>query len=300
MSQYGEFMYNFLKYRWISALLSLTMFATFIGFSVYNYKTKGHVFTYSVDFTGGTQVLYKFQDKVSANQIRSILEKQGWKKPVIREFGEKEILVRVPEFSSDIEGLGTDIQNAIEETLPDNPSKILQIDSVGPGIGKTLRWKSAMTVLLALALILLYIGWRFWSFGYAIGAIVSLFHDAFAILTFFLIFDKEISINVIGAILAVLGYSINDTIVIFSKIRDNVKKMRGTPLKQVVNVSLNQTLRRTILTSVSTALVTIALIIIGGESLRDLSLALLIGIIFGTYSSIYIASPIMLLLQRKK
>jgi preprotein translocase subunit SecF len=155
-----------------------------------------------------------------------------------------------------------------------------------------------MTILLSLVLMLLYIGIRFWSFGYAVGAIVALFHDALAILLFFLITDKEISINVIGAILAVLGYSVNDTIVIFSRIRDELKGKTTKKIDDVVNYCLNATLRRTILTSFATALVTVSLITLGGETLRDLSLALLIGIVFGTYSSIYIASPIMLLLRK--
>ncbi len=154
--------------------------------------------------------------------------------------------------------------------------------------------------MLGLILMLMYIAWRFWSFAYASGAIVALFHDAIVILLFFLLFDKEISMNVIGAIMAVLGYSVNDTIVIFSRIRENLKSMRGVSTDQVVNISLNQTLRRTILTSASTGLVVMALILLGGEALRDLSLALFIGIVFGTYSSIYIASPVMLLLYNKE
>ena len=146
---------------------------------------------------------------------------------------------------------------------------------------------------------LLYIWLRFFSVSFGVGAVVSLFHDAIVILGIFLLFDKEISINVISAILAVLGYSINDTIVIFTKIRQNIKTMRDVPIAKIVNTSINQTLSRTILTSFSTALVVLSLFILGGEALRDLSLALLIGIIFGTYSSIYIASPLMLLLYKE-
>ena len=125
-----------------------------------------------------------------------------------------------------------------------------------------------------------------------------LFHDAILMLAVFLLFDREISVNVIGAILAVMGYSINDTIVIFSQIRDNAKKMSHDSLKTIVNVSLNQTLRRTLLTSISTGLAVVSMLVLGGEALRDFSLALLVGIIVGTYSSIYIASPVMMLLDR--
>lgn len=188
---------------------------------------------------------------------------------------------------------------AIQDATPGNSVQILQTDSVGAGISQTIRWKSVRTVLLALLIMLIYIAWRFWSVSYAVGAIVALFHDAVVILTCFLLLDREISINLIGAILLILGYSINDTIVIFSRIRDNAKAMPGKALDAVVNTSLNQTLTRTLLTSLSTALVVVSLILFGGETLSDLSVALLIGVIFGTYSSIYIASPIMLLLNKK-
>ena len=132
------------------------------------------------------------------------------------------------------------------------------------------------------------------------GAVAALFHDAVVMLAMFLFFDREISTNVICAILAVLGYSINDTIVIFSRIRENLKSMRGTPLRDIINASLNHTLKRTLLTSISTGLPVGVMLIFGGEALFDISFALLIGIVFGTYSSIYIASPIMMLLYKTK
>ena len=154
-------------------------------------------------------------------------------------------------------------------------------------------------ITLALILMLLYIWLRFLSISFGVGAVVSLLHDAIVILGVFLLLDKEISVNVVSAILVVLGYSMNDTIVIFTKIRQNIKTMKNTSIDNIVNTSINQTLRRTILTSFSTALVVFSLFILGGEALRDLSLALLIGIIFGTYSSIYIASPLCYLYIKK-
>lgn len=147
---------------------------------------------------------------------------------------------------------------------------------------------------------LLYIAVRFFSVGFAMGAVVSLFHDAIAILAVFLLFDKEISINVIGAILAVLGYSINDTIVIFAKVRDNIKKYANLSLREIINLSIAQTLSRTILTTFATLLVVIAILVFGGETLRDLALALLIGILFGIYSTIFIATPVLLMLYKKE
>lgn len=293
-------MIDFLRYRFICALFSLAIMGTFFGTFFYKRATTGQAFSYSVEFTGGTQILLGFDKPVKSSTILDILEKNGWPGAITREFSPTEVLVRVKEFSNDVAGLGERIRETLEANLDGTPVKILQTDSIGQGIGETLSWNSAKAAILGLILMLLYIGWRFWSFAYAVGAVVALFHDVIAILLFFLLFNKEISANVISAILAVLGYSINDTIVIFTQIRENVKKMRGVPITEVVNVSLNQTLRRTILTSVSTALIVIALIIFGGEALRDLSVALLIGIIFGTYSSIYIASPVMLMLYKRE
>ena len=163
-----------------------------------------------------------------------------------------------------------------------------------------LRSKSFWAVVLSLLLMLIYIALRFWSFAYAMGAIVSLFHDAIVILAFFLLFDKEISMNVIGAILAVLGYSINDTIVIFARIRENVKRLPNMSMYDVINLSITETLSRTILTTFATTLVVIALFLFGGETLRDLSLALLIGIVFGIYSTIFIATPVLYMLYKEK
>ena len=162
-----------------------------------------------------------------------------------------------------------------------------------------MRTRSLWAIIVALVLMLLYIAVRFWSFAYAMGAIVSLFHDAIVILLLFLITDKEISMNVIGAILAVLGYSINDTIVIFSRIRENVKRLPGESMYNIINISITETLSRTILTTFATTLVVIALFIFGGETLRDLSLALLVGIVFGIYSTIFIATPVLYMLYKE-
>jgi preprotein translocase subunit SecF len=207
--------------------------------------------------------------------------------------------VRVKETDKDIKDLAEDMRQNLQQSLSDNKVEILQSEVVGAGVGAVLRWKSIRAVAISLVLMLFYIAWRFWSFAYAIGAVIALLHDALVMLAVFLFLDREISINVIGAILAVLGYSINDTIVIFSKIRENAAKMRNIPMYDVVNISLNETLRRTLLTSISTALTVGAMFVLGGEALRDFSLALLVGIFFGTYSSIYMASPIMLFFNKE-
>lgn len=293
-------MIDFLKYRLVCAVFSVLMFAGFIGLYSYRMATRGYAFSYSVDFTGGTQILLRFSKPILDSQIKEILEKKGWNDPVMRDFSAtNEVAVRLKQVSTDTKGLSDSIRTALQEAMPDNKVEILSVDSVSGGIGEVLRWKSIYAVGLALLLMLLYIWFRFWSVSFGVGAVVALFHDAIVILFAFLLFDKEISINVISAILAVLGYSINDTIVIFTKIRQNIKTMKNVSIDKIVNISLNQTLRRTILTSFATTLVVVSLLVLGGEALRDLSLALLIGMIFGTYSSIYIASPVMLLLYKE-
>ncbi len=293
-------MINFVKYRMVTAIVSFLLVGSFIGFAIYKKQTTGEVFKYSVDFTGGAQVLLKFSQPVSMLAVKDILDKEGWSGAALREFSEDEILVRIKldQVSKELGQVAELMQAAVQKAMPDTQVKVLQSESVGPGVGETLRGKSVRAVLLALLAMLAYIALRFWSVGFALGAVVALFHDAILMLAVFLLLNREISVNVIGAILAVMGYSINDTIVIFSQIRDNAKKMSHESLKTIVNVSLNQTLRRTLLTSISTGLAVISMLVLGGEALRDFSLALLVGIVVGTYSSIYIASPVMMLLNR--
>lgn len=291
---------DFLRYRVACAIFSALIFAGFAGLCVYRLQTRGYVFNYSVDFTGGTQVLLKFEKPITDNQLRPLLESHGWTNPILRDFSPLEILVRVKEFSTDAKGFAVQMKSVLDAALTDNHVDVLSVDSVSGAIGEILRSNSIWAVLLALLLMLVYIWFRFWALSFGLGAVLALFHDAVVILFTFLLLDKEISMNVISAILAVLGYSINDTIVIFTKIRQNIKTLGNRmSIEEITNLSINQTLRRTLLTSFATALVVVSLLLLGGESLRDLSIALLVGIVFGTYSSIYIASPIMLLFYKE-
>ncbi len=293
-------MINFLKYRGITALTSVLLIVAFGVVAAYRYQTRGSVFTYSVDFTGGTQVLFKFDTPVDNALVRNIIAEKGWSNPSARPFGENEVLVRVKEYESDATGLGQRMQTTLQAAFPDNTVTMIQTESVGSGIGAGLRGKSIRAVLMVLLLMLLYIGLRFWSFAFATGAVVALIHDGIIVLAIFLFLDREISNNFIAAVLTVLGYSINDTIIIFSQIREFLRKRTNETLDEIVNKSLNYTLRRTLLTSFATGLPVTVMLIFGGEALRDFSLALLVGIFFGTTSSIYVASPIMMLLYPEK
>lgn len=289
-------MIDFLKYRWLSAFFSIVIMGTFVSVYAYKYFTNPNheTFNYSVDFTGGIQALLQFNKPVETVELIKILDENGWPGTTGREFSKLEHLIRVKKEAKNIAKESDDIKETLISKLPEGYTiKVLKTDSVGSSTGSSLREKSKWAILISLLAILLYITLRFWSLGYAAGAIVSLFHDALVILTIFLIFNKEISINVIGAILVVLGYSINDTIVIFARIRENIGLMPSASMYDIINKSINDTLRRTILTTISTMLVVISLLVFGGETLRDLSSALLIGMVFGIYSTIFIATPVL-------
>ncbi|MBY0110117.1 MAG: protein translocase subunit SecF [Candidatus Babeliaceae bacterium] len=298
-------MIDFLKYRAIYITFSALFFLSFIGAYWYKVATKPdhQAFIYSVEFTGGLEVLYSFSKPVSGEKVKEIFESHAIDGVVVRTFtNSPDVIVRVPlrSINNSIEELAATMRDVLQKEIADVTVEIQRTDAITAGVGETMRWKSMQAIAVGLVFMLLYIALRFWSFAFAAGAVFALFHDVVVILAFFLFFDFEISLNVIGAVLAVLGYSINDTIVIFSRIRENIVRLPGHTLHQIVNMSLNETLRRTLLTSFATTLVVIPLAIFGGEVLRTLSIALLIGFVFGTYSSIYIASPVMMLLYKNK
>lgn len=288
-------MINFLRYRTVSFSVLAFIVLSFIGLYIY----RGG-FNYSVDFTGGTQVVMRFSKPVSTGQVRDLLKQENWRGVEVSEFDKNDVRVRIQDVSVETIGLGEKIKDILEKGLPDTKVELRQSEQVSSSIGKTLVWNALKAVLLALLAMLVYIFIRF-KFSFAIGAIIALIHDVLAICMVFLLLNWEISSDVIAAVLTVLGYSINDTIVIFARIREHIKEAGShVSLDDIVNQAINSTLRRTLLTSFSTLLVVLSLLILGGEVLRSLSLALLLGIIFGTYSSIFIASPIMLMFYRDK
>lgn len=290
--------YNFLKYRIPSAILSVAI--VIVGVVAYIIPKKdGSVgFRYSVDFTGGTEVRVRFEKPEDVAAIKKVVHDE-WQGTVYNILGINEIIVRVQESVNVVPDLEAKIVETVNKASVDNPGMSIQINSISNSVGQSLWSKFLKAIIVSLLLLLLYITLSF-QFAFAVGAIVGIVHDALVVLTFFLLLDKEISIEVIGALLATLGYSINDTIIIYSRIRQNMKKEKGKSMYDIVNLSLNQTLRRTILTSSATALVVLSQFIFGGATIRDMSFALLLGIIFGTFSSIYIASPVMMLCSKDK
>lgn len=290
-------MVNYLKYRYVCAAFFMLLVVAGVGGYFYNVNRYGSAYNFSVDFTGGTQVLLKFAQPVGSDQIRSILGQSGYSSAELREFSANELLIRVQNFDADVQGVGSKIANILQQELTENSVEILGVNSVGSSVGDTLRWGAIKAIIIALLLMLIYVAVRF-QFAFSVGAVFALFHDALVVAVYFLLTRQEVSIDVIGAILMVLGYSVNDTIVIFSRIRENLARMGSASLANVVNISINQTMSRTIRTSLSTALVVVSLLIFGGEMLRGLSITLLLGIIFGTYSSIFVASPVMMYLYK--
>ncbi|MEX0672111.1 MAG: protein translocase subunit SecF [Candidatus Babeliales bacterium] len=287
-------MINFVRYQAIGFLWIIIVCAVAGGM----YWFRGG-FDYSVDFTGGTEVRLKFENPVSTLQVQTILEQKGWKGVTLREFSSTELVVRVQEYLNDSKGLGQRIVSALNAGLDKNNAQLLSIDSVGASVGANLRSKAMYAFGLSLFFMLIYIAIRF-KFAFAVGAVVALFCDAMAILAVYLLMNQQFSMGTVTAILTTLGYSINDTIVIFTRIRDNLTSMRGSSLDDIINVSINQTLTRTMLTSLSTALVVLSMFIFGGPTLKNLSIGLLMGIIFGTFSSVYVASPVMRILYKGK
>lgn len=298
-------MIDFLKVRYICAIYSVVLISSFVGLFIYRRATTQppRAFEYSLEFTGGTEALYKFEkpatEPISTVKIRELLVAAGFPDVIVRDFPEQEVQVRIKEHKDDAKGLAERMREEIAKAYPDNEVRLLESSAVGESMGSVLRTKSIYAILLAILAMLIYIAVTFWSFSFGVGAVVALVHDALVMLGVCLLLNIEISMTVIGAIMAILGYSVNDTIVIFAQIRKNLRVMRGTSLYNLVNISLNQTLRRTTLTSFATALAVLAMLIFGGEALYSFALILLVGIVFGTYSSIYIASPVMMLLYKE-
>jgi preprotein translocase subunit SecF len=249
---------------------------------------------YGIDFTGGTSLQLKFEKTISAGDLRSSIGKIGFSGAEIKHIGtaeENEFIIRVEKKTE-----GTEASTIIEEQLTkdfsDNPYDIRFVQEIGPKIGGELRRAALMAIFISLLGILIYVSWRF-EFKFAVGAVVALFHDVMITLGIFSLFNYEISLVVIAAFLTIVGYSLNDTIVVYDRIRENLKVLRRENLHNIINISINQTLSRTINTSLTTLLVVVILWLFGGDVIHNFAFALLIGIGIGTYSSIFIASALV-------
>ena len=245
-----------------------------------------------IDFTGGTLAQIQFAAPIELSELRERLLDQGFNRPAIQRFGTgNEILIRVP-----AEEGGTNTSPRLRAAFAGLDFEIRRMDSVGPKIGGELKWAALKAIFFALLGILIYISLRFDRY-YALGAVVALAHDVLITLGIFSLLNLELDLAIVAAFLTIVGYSLNDTIVVFDRIRENVHNDRKADFFTTVNRSINQTLSRTIITSLTTFTVVLTLYLVGGEVIKYFALALIIGIIVGTYSSIYVASPLMAALE---
>jgi preprotein translocase SecF subunit len=252
---------------------------------------------FGIDFLGGTELIVQFTQPVSISQVRTAMDKIGMGKAEIKTFGsDRDILIRTAEQAEGMT-IGDRMRTALQESFPANPYSVLKEDKIGPKIGAELRRNAIYAVLASVIAIGVYVGFRF-KFIYGVGAVVALFHDVLVTLGMIAIFNGvfnlEINQNMIAAFLTLVGLSVNDTVVIFDRMRENQKIFRSMGLMEVMNKSLNETLSRTIITSGTIFIVLVVLLAVGGEVTRGFAFALTIGIVTGTYSSIYIASAIVL------
>lgn len=255
---------------------------------------------WGIDFAGGTVVQVKFTGGVDIDKIRSTLEGIHLEGITIQQFGAKtdyEYLIRTAESTEDLKGLSGRVEDALQAAFGKGTFEVRRVEVVGAKVGKDLTQKGILAVVFSWIAMLAYIAWRF-EFRFAVGGILALVHDTIITIGVFSLLNKEFSLVIVAALLTIIGYSINDTIVIYDRIRENRKKNVRQDLGQLINASINQTLSRTILTVLTVVLVLAAILLFGGAVMFDFAFAILVGIVVGTYSSIFIASPFVLAWER--
>jgi len=292
--------YDFIRWRWHAIAVSLVVVLGGFGLML----ARGGL-PLGIDFSGGTLVILRFAEPVSEDDIRTALAAIEGEK-VVQQYGDpaaNEILIRLPQTTRAEEdfALEEEATRALEAVrqaeLPG--FEVLSTEVVGPVIGADLQRKGVYATLASMLGITVYIAIRF-RFSFAVGAIAATFHDVFVVLAFLAFFGYELSLNVVAAILTITGYSVNDTIVIFDRVRENSRLLRREPLDKVVNLSVNQTLSRTIITAGTTFLAVLALFLFGGEVLEGFAFAMLVGVASGTYSTVFIAAAIAIILSGRK
>lgn len=281
---------NFMGQRKIAAAISIFLIVA----SIASLAIKG--LNFGLDFTGGTLVELHYQQEADIEGIREELKEMGFPSAVVTNFGsDRDVLIRVQTEDSK---LGDQIAQDLKEAS-DVEVQINRISYVGPQIGEELRDDGGLGMIFALAVVMFYVGVRF-QMKFSIGAVAALAHDVIIVLGLFSIAQLDFDLTVLAAILAVIGYSLNDTIVVSDRIRENFRMVRKSEPIEIVNISLSQTLSRTLITSLTTLLVLLALFFVGGELIHNFAIALIAGIVVGTYSSIYVAANILLAMNISK
>ncbi|BFM07666.1 protein translocase subunit SecF [Halioxenophilus aromaticivorans] len=288
---------NFMKYRFVAAVFSAVILLASIGSLIFNGLQFG------LDFTGGTQIELEYKQPADLAAIRSQLTSAGFDGAVVNHFGvETEVMIRLQQMEEPTRNQGEE-GTAQGPTLTDRVSQALAVDGdgvvikrsefVGPQVGAELRDQGGLGMIVALLIVMGYVAFRF-QFKFSVGAVVALIHDVIVVLGVFSILHLDFDLTVLAAILAVIGYSLNDTIVVSDRIRENFRRVRQSDAIEIINISLSETLGRTLVTSLTTLLVLLALFFVGGELIHGFSIALIVGVVIGTYSSIYVAANILL------
>lgn len=278
-----------MKYRLGAMVLS----AVLLIISVFSLFNQG--LNFGLDFTGGTLLEVKYSKPVDLDLIRMELETANYKDVTVQNFGsEVDVLIRMSE--SFREDLGSEVLQHLQKDSKEYEVTLLRSEFVGANVGEELRDEGGLALLLAIVIVMVYVAARF-QYKFALGAALALFHDVIIIIGFFSLLGLDFDLTVLAALLAVIGYSLNDTIVVYDRIRENFRIVRRSNSIEVINISLTQTLSRTLMTSLTTALVLVALMLVGGEMIFNFALALFVGVIVGTYSSIYVSSSLLLLLS---
>ena len=301
----GKRVYDFMRWRKLAAAMSLLLVIASIAALAMNGLKLG------LDFTGGTQIEVGYQNAPKIEDVRSQLEDAGFEGAAVVRFGsDSELLIKLPpevaekqtqQNARDAEAtnsIGDKVVGALRQHT-DGKIDLRRVEMVGPQIGEELRDDGGLGMLFALAVVMAYVALRF-QYKFAIGAVVALIHDVIIVLGFFAILRLDFDLTVLAAVLAVIGYSINDTIVVYDRVRENFRKVRQAEPAEVINISMSQTLSRTFMTSFTTLLVLWALQFFGGELIHNFSLALIVGVIIGTFSSVYVAANILMAMNTTK
>jgi preprotein translocase subunit SecF len=297
--------YDFIKWWRVAAITTIAFIALgLVLLGVHAARHNGQALNKSVEFTGGTVVQLKFAQNAPPDVVRAAVDQAGFAGAEVTTFGDASTyLVKAPPkdgetAATDAAAVGASIAQVLQQRLPSNPVRVDRSESVGPRVGAELQTKAITAILISFVVTLIYLAIRFeWRFG--VAAVVATAHDILTTLAFLAMMRLEISLAVVAALLTVIGYSLNDTIIIFDRVREDLKNNRTDSLYTVLNKSINETLPRSVLTHATVLAATLALLIFAGEVIRPFSWIMLFGIVTGTFSSIYIAGPVLLWIEHK-